>query len=114
VIGPDSVPRLAAKARLRFDGHGRQYVLLYPERGLALNATAAAILELCTGERSVAAIVERLHARHPRARPAAMLADVCAFLDDLRIRGVLADAADPAAPRVRRDRPPSRTTLGVP
>ena len=35
-------------------------MLLYPERGLVLNATAADVVKLCTGEHTVAAIVERL------------------------------------------------------
>jgi hypothetical protein len=37
-------PRLAPRARLRFDRHAGQWLLLYPERGLALNASAAAIV----------------------------------------------------------------------
>ena len=44
-------------------------MLLYPERGLVLNATAADVVQLCTGEHTVAAIIERLaekYAPHPR------------------------------------------------
>ena len=49
-----SRPRLAPKARLRFDRKSSRYMLLYPERGLVLNATAADVVQLCTGEHTVA------------------------------------------------------------
>ena len=71
MIAPTSRPRLAPKARIRFDRRGQQYMLLYPEKGLALNATAAAIVTLCTGEHTVEAIVEQLAAKsdtEPRER----------------------------------------------
>src|SRR5256886_14851966 len=60
VISTESRPRLASKVRLRFDRKGERYMLLYPEKGLVLNPTAAAIVRLCTGEHTVGAIVERL------------------------------------------------------
>ena len=69
-ISRDSRPRLAAKARLRYDRKGERYMLLYPERGLALNATAADIVRLCTGENSVAVIVDRLAAKYGQDVPA--------------------------------------------
>ena len=36
-------------------GKDARYMLLYPERGLVLNATAADVAQLCTGEHTVAA-----------------------------------------------------------
>ena len=36
MIATDARPRLAAKARLRFDRKTSRYLLLYPERGLEL------------------------------------------------------------------------------
>src|SRR5947209_5700763 len=53
-------PRLAAKARLRFDKRESKHILLYPERGLLLNDTAAAILQACDGSRTLDEIVEVL------------------------------------------------------
>ena len=56
-------------------------MLLYPERGLVLNATAADVAQLCTGEHTVAEIVERLaekYAPHPRE---AVEREVLAFLE---------------------------------
>jgi pyrroloquinoline quinone biosynthesis protein D len=75
-----SVPRLAPKARLREDNVRKQTLLLYPERALALNASAAAIVRACGSGRTVAEIAESL---------AAPLDDVVRFLDDLAERGLV-------------------------
>jgi coenzyme PQQ biosynthesis protein PqqD len=94
VIAAGARPRLARKARLRFDERSGKDILLYPERGLELSATAAEIVRLCTGELTVAAIVDRLHALHgaePRPR---IEAEVLAFLGELEARGLLAPAAE--------------------
>jgi coenzyme PQQ biosynthesis protein PqqD len=69
-----------------------QHVLLYPERGLELSDTAAEIAQLCTGELSAAAIVERLHARHDNEPRARIEAEVLTFLAELEARGLLAPA----------------------
>jgi len=87
MIGLDARPRLAPKARLRVDKLSQRTLLLYPERGLALNETAAEILELCTGERKVSEIIDALAARHG---PSTTLADeVCGFLQKLVERNLL-------------------------
>lgn len=85
-------PRLAAKARLSFDRHENRHVILYPEKGLLLSATSAAIVELCDGERRVADIVDALDATHPEGARADIERDVVSFLTDLRQRGLLGDA----------------------
>jgi coenzyme PQQ biosynthesis protein PqqD len=91
VISTESRPRLAAKARLRFDRNAQQYLLLYPERGLALNPTAAAVLELCTGEHTVEAIIERLVETY-RTEPRGVLErEVLAFLRTMADRGLVKD-----------------------
>ena len=64
-IHEQSRPRLAVKARLRFDRHAQRFMLLYPERGLLLNSAAADILRLCTGGVTVETIVGMLSARDP-------------------------------------------------
>ena len=58
-ITSETRPTLAAKARLRWDRQTSRYLLLYPERGLVLNPTAADVVQLCTGEHTVGAIVDR-------------------------------------------------------
>lgn len=59
-MSPDFVPKLASKARLRFDRHSGQHMIVYPERGLALNESAALIVKRCDGTRTVTRIVEEL------------------------------------------------------
>jgi coenzyme PQQ biosynthesis protein PqqD len=64
-------------------------MLLYPERGLALNDTAREIVVRCTGQASVSEIVDEL-GRLPDAPPRAQLAaEVAAFLEALADRGLL-------------------------
>jgi pyrroloquinoline quinone biosynthesis protein D len=87
VIPLEARPRLAPKARLRVDARTGQTLLLYPERGLALNATGAEILGLCTGERCVSEIIAALAERHGSHESLAN--DVQAFLTRLAERNLL-------------------------
>jgi coenzyme PQQ biosynthesis protein PqqD len=80
-------PKLAARARVRLDRKTGQHMLLYPERGLALNATAHDIVMLCTGERTLGEIVHTLRMRYQAGE--GLEADVRAFLGALRERGLL-------------------------
>ena len=59
-----TVPRLWRLARLEFDDVRGQHVLLYPEGVVLLNDTGAAILGLCDGQRTVAAIAATLGERY--------------------------------------------------
>ena len=88
MISAESRLRLAAKARLRFDRKSSRYMLLYPERGLELSDSAARIVALCDGERTVAAIVDELSAAsgEPRER---IESEVLSFLRALDVRGLL-------------------------
>lgn len=91
------VPQLAAKARLTFDRHEEKHVLLYPERGLVLNESGAAIVKRLDGTRTLAQIIDDLCAGHaPTAEAgggtsprAAIAADVIAFVAMLRDKGLL-------------------------
>ena len=86
-----SGPRLTQKARLKWDGREKRYLLLYPERGLALSDTAADILKLCDGAHPVEAIVDELARTRPNAERDTILADVVSFLDQMRKRGIVRD-----------------------
>ena len=88
VISAESRPRLAAKARLRFDRKASRYMLLYPERGLVLNPTAADVLQLCTGERTVQDIIDELARRYGQEAPA-VEREVMSFLAALAERGLV-------------------------
>jgi pyrroloquinoline quinone biosynthesis protein D len=57
-------PRLADKARLKWDAVREKHLLLFPEGVLVLNKTAHDILVLCDGERDIAKIVESLAAQY--------------------------------------------------
>jgi pyrroloquinoline quinone biosynthesis protein D len=88
VIADDARPTLASKVRLRWDRRASRYMLLYPERGLVLNATGADIVQLCTGEHTVGGIVEQLAGKYAR-EPAEVAREVHAFLTRLAERGLL-------------------------
>jgi coenzyme PQQ biosynthesis protein PqqD len=88
-IHEQSRPKLAAKARLRFDRHAQRFLLLYPERGLLLNSPAADILRSCTGGVTIDTIVGMLSARDP-ATPRELIANqVLDFLSSLQSRGLI-------------------------
>jgi coenzyme PQQ biosynthesis protein PqqD len=88
-ISGDVRPLLAAKVRLRFDRHSGRHMLVYPERGMVLNESAARIAGLCTGDSSVSEIVAQLHAESPGATREQIEADVQAFLQALLERALL-------------------------
>jgi pyrroloquinoline quinone biosynthesis protein D len=89
VLGPGFVPKLASKARLRFDRHEGRTMLVYPERGLLLNDSAAEIAKMCDGTRSIAEITDALAGEHEDADRSAIEGDVVAFVSDLKKKGLL-------------------------
>ena len=89
MIPPEAKPALAPKARLRFDRTSGGYLLLYPERGLALNATAANILKLCDGELTVDGIVEKLQGEYIDRSAEELRRDVLEFLEEMSRRGLV-------------------------
>jgi coenzyme PQQ biosynthesis protein PqqD len=91
MISADSKPRIASKARLRYDRLANRYMLLFPEKGLVLNPTAAEIAKLCTGEHSVAAMVAQLASRYDKDT-ASVESEVLKFLSALAERGLLEEA----------------------
>jgi coenzyme PQQ biosynthesis protein PqqD len=88
MLSRTSRPKLANRARLRWDKVGRRFMLLYPERGLVLNDTASSILKLCDGERTVGEIVEALKSQYEGASPAHVEEQVLRFLDAMVERGL--------------------------
>jgi pyrroloquinoline quinone biosynthesis protein D len=82
-------PQLAKGVRLQWDPVREQHVLLFPEGALALNGTAAAVLELCDGDRTVDDIVERLSAEYEDADVGP---DVREVLGRIAERGLVIDA----------------------
>ena len=82
-------PRLAARARLKFDPIAKQELILFPEAALALNETGAAIVRLCDGSRSINEIVDLLSKNYDTAERDALMREVMDFLDTIRARGLL-------------------------
>jgi coenzyme PQQ biosynthesis protein PqqD len=85
---------LAARPRLthaRLRRRGDEVLLLAPERGLRLRGSAAEILALVDGERTVAEIVDQLAHDHAAAapEPGAIRRDVLALFDALARRRLL-------------------------
>jgi pyrroloquinoline quinone biosynthesis protein D len=83
-------PRLATGARLRYDEVREEHLLLVPEGAVRLNATAAEVLELCDGERSLDDIAGELSARYDGAD---VRGDVEELIDAFAQRGLVVDAA---------------------
>jgi pyrroloquinoline quinone biosynthesis protein D len=84
-LGADGAPRLVRKAVLRHDDLRQTDLLLLPERVVKLNPTAAAILRLCDGQRSIQQVIDQLTSEFPDARK--LGAEVRVFLGDAAQRG---------------------------
>jgi len=87
-IPPDARPRLPHGVRLVHNEAQGGWVLLAPERVFKADAIAAEIVKRCTGEVTVAAIVDDLARTYaaPRER---ILADVTALLRSLADKKLL-------------------------
>ena len=82
-------PRLATGARLRYDDVREEHLLLIPEGAVRLNPTAAQVLELCDGERSVDDIATALADRYGGADVGD---DVRELLGGMEQKGLVVDA----------------------
>jgi pyrroloquinoline quinone biosynthesis protein D len=87
-ISPQAKPRLPRGVRLVHNEAQGGWVLLAPERIFKADAIAAEILKRCTGETTLAAMVDELSATFgaPRER---VLADVSALLGGLAEKRLL-------------------------
>jgi coenzyme PQQ biosynthesis protein PqqD len=89
VIPAEARPRLAAKARVRFDRLTQRFLLLYPEKGLELNPTAADIVQLCTGQHTLVEIADRLTEKYPKQPRESIERELQGFLAALAQRGLV-------------------------
>ena len=82
-------PRLRPGVRLHFDRVRDRWVLLAPERIVALDETAQAILAQVDGATALDAIAAKLAADYD-ADPADIAADARSLLADLALKGYVA------------------------
>jgi pyrroloquinoline quinone biosynthesis protein D len=87
-ISPEAKPRLPRGVRLVYNEAQGGWVLLAPERVFKADAIAVEILKRCTGEATLAAIVDDLAATFaaPRER---ILTDVTMLLGGLKDKKLL-------------------------
>jgi pyrroloquinoline quinone biosynthesis protein D len=83
-------PRLVTGARLRYDEVREEHLLLVPEGAVRLNPTAAEVLGLCDGERSLEDIVGVLSQRYDGSDVGD---DVRGLVDAMTQKGLLVDSA---------------------
>jgi pyrroloquinoline quinone biosynthesis protein D len=82
-------PRLADGARLSYDDVREEHILLVPEGAVRLNETAAQVLELCDGRRSLEEIAAALSERYSGAD---VTDDVCELLGGMVEHGLVVNA----------------------
>jgi pyrroloquinoline quinone biosynthesis protein D len=87
-LNANSRPRLPRGVRLRHDDVRARWTLLAPERIFEVDATAAAVLQLCDGERDLGGIVAELAQRY-NAPQEVIEKDVVAMLGALKAKRVL-------------------------
>ena len=80
------VPRITQGARLQWDEVGRRHVLLYPEGLATLSPTAADVVRLCDGGRTLAQIVDALKRQY---RGEGIAHDVTTLVEGLGAKGLL-------------------------
>ena len=86
-LGAQSRPRLWKFARVQFDEARQRNVLQYPEGAVLLNDTAAEILALCDGTRTLSDIAAVLKERYGSD----VLDDVQSYLSQLADRELVRD-----------------------
>ncbi|MDQ2765932.1 MAG: pyrroloquinoline quinone biosynthesis peptide chaperone PqqD [Gemmatimonadota bacterium] len=87
VLSATSRPKLWKFARVQFDDARQRNVLQYPEGAVLLNDTAAEILSLCDGNRTLAEISAELKERYG----ADVFDDVQSYLTQLADRELVRD-----------------------
>ena len=88
-LAATSRPKLWKFARVQFDDARQRSVLQYPEGAVLLNDTAAEILSLCDGARTLAEIAAELKERYG----AEVFDDVQTYLTQLADRELVRDEA---------------------
>jgi len=81
-------PRFAPHVRFKFDRRRDQWVVLAPERLLLPDENSVEILQRCTGDATLADIIDQLSAEFDAPR-GEIAGDVRAMVQDLADKGIL-------------------------
>lgn len=87
-ISLDKKPTLTIGAKLYFDSHRQEWMILAPERMISLDNISKEIIELCVGEFSIESIVDQLASKFD-APPSLIRKDVEDFLKVLSEKGII-------------------------
>jgi pyrroloquinoline quinone biosynthesis protein D len=87
-IGPSSIVKLARGVRLREDGVRKQMVLLAPERAIALDEIAVAIVQALDGQKTLDDIASGF-AQQFEAPKEQVLGDILSFVREFANRRML-------------------------
>ena len=82
-----SVPKLAAGCR--WGGTAEAPVVLFPEGAIKVEGTGRVILELCTGQFSLAQIVQKLEQQFILTPQGKIRGDVVRFLEQLHAKRII-------------------------
>ena len=82
-----SVPRLAAGCR--WGGTIEAPVVLFPEGAIRVEGTGRVVLELCTGQFTVAEMIQKLEGQFILAPRGKIRADVISFLEQLHAKRII-------------------------
>ena len=89
LVGPASIPRLAAHMKLRFNKARDSWTIQAPERSFMLDAVAHAIVSRCDGTATIGEIIDdlcRAYAEAPRER---IEPDVLSLIQNFADKGVM-------------------------
>jgi pyrroloquinoline quinone biosynthesis protein D len=89
LLGEEIKPRFAAHVRFKFDRRRGHWVVLAPERLLVPDEHSVEILQRCTGEATLADIIDQLSVEFDAPR-VEIADDVLALVGDLADKGILA------------------------
>ena len=82
-------PKLARKAKYRFDEIGKAHMLLLPEKGLKLDADTAALIQKCDGNTTRRDIIAGLQKQYGDRDPREVKIYVMRFLDEFEEKGII-------------------------
>jgi pyrroloquinoline quinone biosynthesis protein D len=88
-LSSQSVPKLAAHRKLKFDEARKCWVIQAPERAFVLDEIAYAVVSRCDGTRNLEAVVNELSELAPDAPRDVIESDVAELIQGFAAKGVM-------------------------